>query len=194
MNAHHFNKLQEIAENLIELDIPIEQAQKQVETALNELQFAQSRLRRLEPLLSSLTNSTNIILDTSVQDAVYPPSSLVARILQEASTRTTHAQSIKQAAPPQPVFLHDAALWDEMEIDRFSETNVLAHALNEAITDVALATTHVQQAIKHLKSIVAQHVKQANAVRNEAFLLRTLPFSLLVARLRAAIEMIAGTH
>jgi chemosensory pili system protein ChpA (sensor histidine kinase/response regulator) len=194
VNAHHFNKLQGNAENLIELDIPIEQAQKQVETALNELQFAQSRLRRLEPLLVSLTNTTNSILDTSAQDAAYPPSSLVARILQEASARTTHAQPIKQAAPPQPVLLHDAALWDEMEIDRFSEANVLAHALNEAITDVALATTHVQRAFKHLKSIVAQHVKQANEVRNEAFLLRTLPFSILVKRLQAAIETIAGTQ
>ena len=97
VNAHHFNKLQENAENLIELDIPIEQAQKQVETALNELQFAQSRLRRLEPLLSSLTISANAILDTPIQDVGYPPSSLVARILQEASTRTTYVQPIKQA-------------------------------------------------------------------------------------------------
>ncbi|MGZ6367381.1 MAG: response regulator [Ktedonobacteraceae bacterium] len=194
VNARHFNKLQENAENLIELEIPLEQAQKQVETALHELQFAQSRLRRLEPLLSSLTTSTNVILDTSVQDAGYPPSSLVARILQEASTRALHAQPIKKAASPQPVFQHDAALWDEMEIDRFSETNVLTHALNEAITDVALATTRVQQAFKHLKSIVSQQVKQANEVRNEAFLLRTLPFSFLIARLQMAIETMAGTQ
>ena len=194
VNAHHFNKLQGNSENLIELDIPLEQAQKQVETALNELQFAQSRLRRLEPLLSSLTNSTNAILNTSVQDAGYPPSSLVARILQEASLRAIHAQPIKKAAPPQVVFLHDAALWDEMEIDRFSETHVLTHALNEAITDVALATTRVQQAFKHLKSIVAQQVKQSNEVRNEAFLLRTLPFSFLIARLQASIETMAGTQ
>ena len=194
VNARHFNKLQENAENLIELEIPLEQAQKQVETALHELQFAQSRLRRLEPLLSSLTISTNVILDTSVQDAGYPPSSLVARILQEASTRALHAQPIKKAASPQPVFQHDAALWDEMEIDRFSETNVLTHALNEAITDVALATTRVQQAFKHLKSIVSQQVKQANEVRNEAFLLRTLPFSFLIARLQMAIETMAGTQ
>ena len=194
VNAHHFNKLQENAENLIELDIPIEQAQKQVETALNELLFAQSRLRRLEPLLSSLTISTNALLDTPIQDVGYPPSSLVARILQEASTRATYVQPIKQAVSSQPVLLHEAAMWDEMEIDRFSETNVLTHAVNEAITDVALATAHVQQAFKHLKSIVAQQVKQANEVRNEAFLLRTLPFSILVTRLQAAIETIAGTQ
>jgi chemosensory pili system protein ChpA (sensor histidine kinase/response regulator) len=194
VNAHHFNKLQENAENLIELDIPMEQAQKQVETALNELQLAQSRLRRLEPLLATLTISTNATQDRPIHDAGYPPSSLVARILQEASTRTTYVQPKRQAAPTQTIFPHEAALWDEMEIDRFSETNVLTHALNEAISDVALATTHVQQAFKHLKSIVAQQVRQANDVRNEAFLLRTLPFSFLVARLQASIETIAGTQ
>lgn len=194
VNTEHFNKLQQSAENLIELDIPIEQAQKQVETALNELQLAESRLHRLEPLLSSLTITTNVTPDTLIQEVGYPPSSLVARILQEASTRNAYVQPVKHVAPSQPFLPHEAALWDEMEIDRFSETNVLAHSLNEAFADVALATTHVQQALKHLKSIVAQQIRQANAVRNEAFLLRSLPFSFLAARLQAAIEMIAGAQ
>ena len=194
VDAHHFNELLESAENFIELDIPMEHAQKQVEISLNELQFAQSRLRRLEPLLSSLPISANATLDTLIEDAGYAPSSLVARILQEASIHTSYAQQIKNVARPQPLLMHEAALWDEMEIDRFSETNVLAHSLTEAITDVALATTHVQQALKHLKSIVAQQVQQASTIRNEVFLLRSLPFSFLVTRLRAAIQLIAGAH
>ena len=194
VDAHHFKKLLEGAENLIELDIPIEHAQKQVEIALNELQFAQSRLRRLEPLLSSLTISVNATPDTLIEEPGNPPSSLVARILQEAARSTSHVPQIKNVAHPQPLLSHEVALWDEMEIDRFSETNVLTHSLAEAITDVALATTHLRQALKHLKSIVAQHIKQASAVRNEVFLLQSLPFSFLVTRLREAIEMIAGTH
>jgi chemosensory pili system protein ChpA (sensor histidine kinase/response regulator) len=192
VDAQHFNKLLESAENLIELDIPMEHAQKQVEIALNELQFAQTRLRRLGPLLSSLTISAHTTPDTLIEDTAYPPSSLVARILQEASIRTSYVQPVKTVAHPQPLLLHEAALWDEMEIDRFSETNVLTHSLNEAITDVALATTHVQQAFDHLNSIVTQQVRQVNTVRHEAFLLRSLPFSFLIARLRAAIELIAG--
>ncbi len=194
VDAHHFNKLLESAENLIELDIPMENAQKKVETALNELQFAQTRLRRLEPLLSSLTISANAIPDALVEDAGYPPSSLIARILQEASIRTSHVPQIKNVVHTQPLLMHEAAMWDEMEIDRFSETNVLTHSLTEAITDVALATTHLRQALKHLKSIVAQQVSQASTIRNEAFLLRSLPFSFLVTRLRTAIEMIAGAQ
>ncbi len=194
VDVSHFNKLLESAENFIELDIPMEHAQKQVETALNELQFAQSRLRRLEPLLSSLTLSVNATPYTLIEDAGYPPSSLVARILQEASIRTSHVPQIKNVARPQPLLSYEAALWDEMEIDRFSETNVLTHSLTEAITDVALATTHLRQALTHLKSIVAQQVNQASTVRNEVFLLRSLPFNFLVTRLRAAIELIAGAH
>ncbi len=194
VDARHFNKLLESAENFIELDIPMEHAQKQVETALNDLQFAQSRLRRLEPLLSSLTLSVNATLDTLVEDAGYPPSSLVARILQEASIRTSHVPQIKNVAHPQPLLSYEAALWDEMEIDRFSETNVLTHSLSEAITDVALATTHLRQALAHLNSIVVQQVNQASTVRNEVFLLRSLPFNFLVTHLQAAIEMIAGAH
>ncbi len=194
VDVHHFNKLQECAENLIELDTPMENAQKQVETALNELQFAQSRLRRLEPLLSSLSISANTAPDALIEDAGYPPSSLVARILQEASIRTGHVSQIKNVVRTRPLLIHEAALWDEMEIDRFSETNVLTHSLTEAITDVALATSHLRQALMHLKSIVAQQVSQASAVRNEAFLLRSLPFSVLVTCLRTAIEMMAGAQ
>ncbi len=194
VNAHHFKKLLESAENFIELDIPMENAQKQVETALNELQFAQSRLHRLEPLLSSLTIPANATPDTLVEDAGYPPSSLIARILQESSIRTSHVPQIKNVVRTQPLLIHEAALWDEMEIDRFLETNVLTHSLTEAITDVALATTHLRQALISLKSIMARQVNQANTVRNEAFLLRSLPFSVLVTRLRAAIEMIAGAQ
>jgi len=194
VDAHHFKKLLECVENFIELDFPLENAQKQVETALNELQFAQSRLRNLEPLLSSMTISVNAIPDTLIKDAGYPPSSLVARILQEASKRNSPVPQVKNVVYTQPLLIHEAALWDEMEIDPFSETNVLTHSLTEAITDVALATTHLRQALLHLKSIASQQVNQASTIHNEAFLLRSLPFSFLVKRLRTAIEMIAGAR
>src|SRR6266851_5561283 len=158
VDVQHFNKLLEHTEKLIELDTPMENAQKQVETALNELQFAQARLRRLEPLLSSLSISANTTPDALIEDAGYPPSSLVARILQDASERTGHVPQKKNLVRTQPLLLHEAALWDELEIDRFSETNVLTHSLTEA------------------------------------FLLQSLPFSVLVTRLRTAIEMMAETQ
>ena len=194
VDLQHFNKLQEYTEKLIELDTPMENAQKQVETALNELQFAQARLRRLEPLLSGLSISENTASDTLIEGVGHPPSSLVARILQDASEHIVNGPQIKNLVHTQPLLIHEAALWDEMEIDRFSETNVLMHSLSEAITDVSLATSHLRQALTHLKSIVAQQVGEARKVRSEAFLLQSLPFSVLVTRIRTAIEKMAAAQ
>jgi chemosensory pili system protein ChpA (sensor histidine kinase/response regulator) len=192
--SQHLATLISHAERLIELDTPFGHAQQQVETALNELEAAQARLRRLEPLLTSLSVTSNITLNTTSGDIGYPPSSLVARILQEAAERAGHHPQASSNDFTQALLLHDATLWDEMEIDRFSETNVLAHSLTEAITDVAIATTHVRQALAHLNSIVAQQMSQASAVRDEVFLLESSPFSVLVTRLRLAIEMMTGAQ
>jgi chemosensory pili system protein ChpA (sensor histidine kinase/response regulator) len=194
VDVRHLNKLIEHTEKLIELDTPLENAQQQVETALNELHTAQARLRRLEPLLSSLSVSSSTMPNALIADAGYPPSSLVARILQEAVERTGHVQKARSDALTQPLLNQETALWDEMEIDRFSETNVLAHAFTEAITDVATATSQLRQALAHLKSIVAQQVGQASAVRNETFLLQSVPLSILVTRLEQAVETLAGAQ
>ncbi len=192
--SQHLNQLIAHTEKLIELDTPLENAHQQVETALNELQIAQARLRRLEPLLSSLSVTSNTTLDAVSSDVGYPPSSLVARILQEATERIGYMPQVRSTAFLQPLPIQEVALWDEMEIDRFWETNVLAHSLTEAISDVAMAIAHLRQALTHLKSLVAQQVGQASAVRNEAFLLRSSPFSVLVAHLRQAIEMMTGAQ
>src|SRR6266487_5511418 len=168
--SQHLNQLIAHTEKLIELDTPLENAHQQVETALDELQVAQARLRRLEPLLSSLSVSSNTTPNALIDDAGYPPSSLVARILQEAAKRTRHIPQTRSIAPNQPLLIYEATIWDEMEIDRFSETNVLPHSLTEAITDVAMATCHLRQALAHLKFIVARQASQASAVRNQAYL------------------------
>jgi chemosensory pili system protein ChpA (sensor histidine kinase/response regulator) len=193
VDAGHFKALLKSAENLIELDTPMEFAQKQVEIALNELQFAQSRLRRLEPLLSSLlTFPASSASENLVTDAGYTPSSLVARILQEASIRSGYIPQTHSVGRLPSMLILEADLWDEMEIDRSSETNVLVQAFTEACTDMTLATTRLRQALKHLSTMVSQQAIQANRVRQEAFLLRSLPFSTLATRVQEAIEMIAG--
>src|SRR5260370_12806947 len=87
-------------------------------------------------------------------DAGRPPSSLVARILQEAAQRTGHLHQSKSALPAQLLPAQETALWDEMEIDRFTEANVLAHSFTEAIADVATATSQLRLAFEHLNAIV----------------------------------------
>ncbi len=192
VDLQHLNRLIQQTEKLIELDAPLENAQKQVEMALNELHAAQARLRRLEPLLSSLFVSMNTATDDMISDAVHPPSSLIARILQEAKERAGHVQQTRSNSLLEPMVIQETALWDEMEIDRFTETSVLAHSLTEAITDVATATSQLRQALAHLNAVIARRVSQASIVRDEAFSLRSVPFSVLVTRLKQAIEVMAG--
>jgi chemosensory pili system protein ChpA (sensor histidine kinase/response regulator) len=192
VNLQHLNRLEQHAEKLIELHTPLAHAQKQVETALDELHAAQARLRRLEPLLSTLSVSLNAASGAMSTDAGRPPSSLVARILQEAAQRTGRLHQSKSALPAQPLPAQETALWDEMEIDRFTEANVLAHSFTEAIADVATATSQLRLAFEHLNSIVTQQVDQANIVRSNAHLLRSVPFSVLVTQLQQSVELIAG--
>src|SRR6266851_4661012 len=194
VDVQHFNKLLEHTEKLIELDTPMENAQKQVEMALNELHTAQARLRRLEPLLSSLSISMNNATDSMISDTVHPPSSLVARILQEARERTGYVQHTKSNDLLQPLLIQETAIWDEMEIDRFTEASVLAHSFSEAITDVATATSQLHQALAHLNAVTAHRVNQARIVRDDAFSLRSVPFNTLVARLKQVIELMAGAQ
>ena len=109
IDAHHFNKLMESAENFIELDIPMEHAQKQVETALNDLQFAESRLRRLEPLLSSLTFSANATSDNLVEDAGYAhPLHWFGKSYRRLHYAPGHVPQIKNVARPQPLLSYEA--------------------------------------------------------------------------------------
>jgi len=177
---------------LIELHTPLAHAQKEVETALDELHAAQARLRRLELLLSTLSVSLNAASGAMNTDAGRPPSSLVARILQEAAQRTGHLHQSKSTLPAQPLPAQETALWNEMEIDRFTEANVLAHSFTEAIADVATATSQLRLAFEHLNSIVTQQVDQANIVRSNAHLLRSAPFSILVTQLQQSVELMAG--
>lgn len=194
VDLQHLDRLIQHTEKLIELDAPLENAQKQVEIALNELHAAQARLRRLEPLLSSLSVSMNTATGGVISDAVHPPSSLVARIFQEARERTGYVQQTKSNDLLQSLMIQESAPWDEMEIDRFTEVSVLAHSFTEAITDVATATSQLHQALAHVNAVMARWVSQVSNVRDDAFSLRSLPFSVLIARLKQIIELMAGAQ
>src|SRR5205807_5975450 len=118
-------------------------------------------------------------------------SSLVERILYEAVQRTGHIHQsrAKLSSPSQPLNLYEDALWDEMEIDRYTETNLLAHVLSEAVADVVTASTQLRLALAQLNTLIQQHMAQAAIVRNDTLLLRSAPFSTLTARLQRAVQM-----
>ncbi|MGH2494979.1 MAG: response regulator [Ktedonobacteraceae bacterium] len=162
-NRQQFDQLIQHTERLIEQQMALEHARKQVEVAFKELQTAQARLRRIEAFFSSVFMSVANGGSDYANDEARPSSSLVARILRETAQHTGRAYSFQTNS--QSLSLEDATRWDELEIDRFSETNLLAYALNEAIGDIATATTQLQQALARLDALMSQHISIAHQVR-----------------------------
>jgi CheY-like chemotaxis protein/HPt (histidine-containing phosphotransfer) domain-containing protein len=151
-----YDQLIQHTERLIEQQTALEHARKQVDVAFQELQTAQARLRRIEAFFSSMFMSVTNTSSDRADEVAIPSSSLVARILREAARPTGRAYQFQTNA--QPLSLEDATRWDELEIDRFSETNLLVYALNEAIGDIATATAQLQRALAHLDTLMGQHL------------------------------------
>src|SRR6266699_4879667 len=215
VDRQHLGQLIQHAEQLVEQQTALEVARKQVETALQELHVAQARLRRIEAFFATLPMSMQDVNRLYMEYDKRPASSLVARILREAELRTGHehqasapirlaknADAINRAstarrkekpgvAPQQPLpppLLAEAAMWDELELDRFAESNLLTHALNEAIADVSTATAQLQHALAQLDTLMKQHMVKAQEIRATSLLLRTAPFSALSASAQKAVQ------
>lgn len=167
-------------EQLGERQHEIEDARREVEAALAELRASQTRLRRIETFVTALpiSSPSNAAAVGARQFSLdeLAPSSLVARILREADQRTGHAyQPRPQAASTamQSPFsassaLAETMLWDELELDHFTETHMLARSLNEAIADVATATAQLQLALLHLDALNRQQANMTALIQSDA--------------------------
>jgi chemosensory pili system protein ChpA (sensor histidine kinase/response regulator) len=196
VDIRYLNALMSHTEHLIELHIPLQSAQKQVTKSLMELQAAYARLRRLEGLFPNLAFTNTRPVEQNRQAASQPSSSLVGRILQEARQRASrqgHGKQRLSSPPPttSPARSPELALWDEMEMDRFTENKILLQSLNEAVADVATASAQLRAAFAQLNTLIEQQVRQATVVRNDALRLRSAPFSVLLTRVQRAVQMIA---
>lgn len=193
VDTRHLDQLMLHTEQMLEQHVSLESAQKQVEIALQELQKAQARLRRLETLYNSFSlHNANAGMDILEEQ---PASSLVERILHESVLRTGHVHKPRtKSSFYQFSGLHEIAVWDEMEVDHFTESNVLALSLSEGIADVATATTQLRLALAQLNTLITQHMTQTIQIRNDALSLRAAPFHVLVARLRRAAQMITASQ
>ncbi|HLI09011.1 MAG TPA: response regulator [Ktedonobacteraceae bacterium] len=195
IDTKRFEQLLRHTERMEELQAPLEQAQRQVELALRELQAAQVRLRRLETILTTVTlTSKNSRLERQVLSEELPSSSLVARILHEATERTGHLYQRKgrlrgligngKAVP-------DSPLWDELEMEQYTENEVLMQQFSEAIADVATASSQLRLAFSRLQELLQAQRIQASSVRSDTLLLRLTPLNALFSRLQRAVMMSA---
>ncbi|MBV9230759.1 MAG: response regulator, partial [Chloroflexi bacterium] len=171
VELHRFEQLLLHTEQLTELGAPLENAQAEVEKALQELHAAQARLRHLETLLAPLFAAKRA--DQAGNDE-RPTSSLVARILDESVQRTGHGYLKNQ---PVPLKFDESLHWDVLEIDRFTEYDVFIHSFNEAVADVVTASSQLRIAFAQLSRLTQRYMHQAANVRDATLLLRRLPRS-----------------
>ncbi len=187
IDARRVDQLTLHAEALAEQQTALENAQQNVELALQELHAAQARLQQMEPALSSM-----LLESGPLHMAPEPPtSSLTARILHEAARRNRTKQAHEIRSHTRHTKPAGSATWDELDMERYNERDLLMRSLREAIADMNLASSKVRTASDHLNRILRENVAQVSSVRNDILLLRLTPISTLVPRLRQEMTMSA---
>lgn len=180
---------------LADLQAPLRSAQEQVESALQELHATQARLTRLESRYSTFPLSASGSDSTSGRQGggvVRPASSMIASILNEAEERLgreyerkeqRHSSQTWQSSIGEPLY------WDELEIDRYTETDALKNVLSEAIADVAAASAQLRSAFALLNEVLQKQTTSAIHVRSDTLSLRLTPLSALLGRIERVIAM-----
>ena len=185
VDAGRFADLLRHSEQLGELQTPLVSALEQVEKALQELNNARSQLAQLESMHFALLTSPQF--SPLVEEL--PTSSLMARILSKAgqgsdSLHTSHKDKNKTHTH---TFKSSTSLWDELDIEHYSEQDLLLKSIREVTSEVDVASSRVRIAFAHLHLIVQEYTNQANTVRNDTLILRLVPLSLLIPRLQEAL-------
>jgi len=166
VDAHHLEQLLHHIEQLAEQRPSLESAQAQVETAQQELYAAQARLQHLETLLARASFSRK---ESSQEVNDEPPTaSLVARILSESVRRTSHANQVKsrsQSVRPQQT--RGTLRWDELEIETYTDDELLTRSLNEAIADITTASSRLRLALARLNQALQKQLTQTALVRSD---------------------------
>jgi CheY-like chemotaxis protein/chemotaxis protein histidine kinase CheA len=169
VDARHLERLILHIEQLAEQRPSLERAQAQVEIAQQELFAAQVRLQHLEVLLSTASLSRKTPENWESYES--STASLVSRILNETARRTGHTQWGKSRSRFQlakPETTQGTVRWDELEIEAYSDDQLLVRSLGEAISDVVTASSRLRLALAQFYQALQKQVAQTTMVRNDA--------------------------
>lgn len=186
INVKCFEKLSLHIEQLVDLCSVLEDAKKEAEMALQDLNLSQMRLQHLEPMLSLfLTNST---LPLEFGETI--SSSLITRILSEATQRRGFSLSFRKSRLQlRTVAVPTTATCDELE--RYCEKDLLIRSLQEAIADVSLTTARLQTAHARLAMVQQEYLSCVAAIRSTTLEMCQVPLSTLTLHLQHIITMSA---
>jgi chemosensory pili system protein ChpA (sensor histidine kinase/response regulator) len=164
------------------LQAAVESALEQFQAALQELRAAQARLRRIQPQLSSLLSAE--LPMSALRD--HTSSSLVARILNFPSSYNVRGEDTIRSRPGR--HSPDSAQWDELDMERYDEKDMLVRSLTEAIADITVASARVDETSSRLIERQQEYIDHVHNFRNKALLLRLAPLKTLVSRLQHTIS------
>jgi chemosensory pili system protein ChpA (sensor histidine kinase/response regulator) len=181
VDARKIDQLMHCSEQLSELRAPLESAQEQYDVALQELRVAQGRIRHLQPQLSSLLFVSQPL--PAREDV--SSSSLVTRILQRSAQRGENGHRTRPELKSNTN--SDPLLKDELNMEQYTEKDMLIRSLTEAISDVTIAVAHVEAASTMLLARQQDYMAQVAALRSSALLLRLAPLKSLISRLQHTI-------
>jgi chemotaxis protein histidine kinase CheA len=198
IDARRFANLLYHAEQLGELRTPLASALEQVESALQELQIAQSKLAQLESKHFTLLT----IPEGSPLREELPTSSLMARILlSKAGRESFHSShsSYKERSKFRSYSFKssESSEWDDLDIEQYNEKYLLLNTLRDVISEATFASSRVQVAFAHLHLVLQEYTNQATTVHKDTLVLRLVPLSNMVPRLRKALTTSiskAGQH
>ncbi|GCE04980.1 ATP-binding response regulator [Dictyobacter aurantiacus] len=176
-----FEKLLRHTGQLIEMHAELENAQRDVRAALQAQQIAQNRLIQLE---QSLTNVIRQKPSTQGQDET-PSSSLIARILSDTYQEKPHYRRYRSRPSAQPLSAEES--WDELDLEHYSEQDLLLQEVREAINQVTVCSARVNTASTALQIVQQEYMARASVVRDDTQMMRLTPLSTLVPRLRTVI-------
>ncbi|GCE18910.1 ATP-binding response regulator [Dictyobacter kobayashii] len=186
IETRRFEKLLHHTGQLIEMHAALESAQRDVKAALLAQQAAQTQLQQLE---QSLTNRLREKPSPQIQEEL-TSSSLIARILSDAqqeNPRSRRQHRSRQQMQP----LRAEGRWDELDMEHYSEQDLLLQSLREAVNRLAVCSARVATANTALQIIQQEYMARATVVRGDTQMMRLTPLSTLVPRLQRVIAMSA---
>jgi chemosensory pili system protein ChpA (sensor histidine kinase/response regulator) len=117
-------------------------------------------------------------------------SSLVARILARAEQRGDHENLHKLKTPDRGLpGSHGVMLWDELDMEQYSEQDLFLRSLSEAIADVSLSSARVQLACEQRELVLQHYLNQTALVHSSVLQIRLVPLRLLLPELRQFIQL-----
>ncbi len=185
-DIHQFDTLICHSEKLLAQHAAIEHAYKQVEMAFQGLQAAQDRFQHAETLFSiSLTQNCSSHLPED-----FTSSSLITRIFDTAPSRALarSRQSKGGGTHTQPARPQRSSTWDELDIERYTEQDMLLLSLREATANVDICSTRLKHAYHALQRLQQEYMMHVTFVRNDALLMRLAPLSTTVAQMREMVR------